>query len=164
VGLRTPIEQAEKIKTSYGCALAARAPADLVVEVPGVGGRDPRRVGASVLASIIEPRAEEILSMALAEVERVVDPSVLAAGVVLTGGSAQMPGLPELAEKVLGLPARVGIPNGLSGVTDLALDPRLATAVGLVRHASAEHRTQRVRQGWIDRVRRPIQGLFQEYF
>lgn len=164
IGLRTPIEQAERLKLRFGSAVASRVPADAVVEVPGVGGRDARRVSVQVLASIIEPRMEEILSLALAEVERVIDPSSLAAGVVLTGGSAQMPGLPELAERVLGLPARVGIPNGLSGVTDLALDPRLATAVGLVRHAAAENRTQKVRRGLMDRVRRPFRELLQDYF
>ncbi len=164
VGLRTPIEQAERLKIRFGSALASLVPADMVVEVPGVGGRESRRVSAQVLASIIEPRCEEILGLALAEVERVLDPSVLAAGVVLTGGSARMPGMTELAEKVLGLPARVGVPGGLSGVTDLALDPRLATGIGLVRHGIAEHRTQRVRQGLFDRMRRPIKDLFQEYF
>jgi cell division protein FtsA len=164
IGLRTPIEQAEKLKIRFGSALASRVPADAVVEVPGVGGREARRVSAQVLASIIEPRMEEILSLALAEVERVIDPSSLAAGVVLTGGSAQMPGLPELAERVLGLPARVGIPGGLSGVTDLALDPRLATAIGLVRQAAAENKTQKARVGIMDRMRRPIRELLQEYF
>lgn len=164
IGLRTPIEQAEKLKLRFGSAMASRVPADAVVEVPGVGGRESRRVSAQVLASIIEPRVEEILSLALAEVERVIDPATLAAGVVLTGGTSQMPGLVELAEKVLGLPARVGIPRGLSGVTDLALDPRLATAIGLVRHAAAEHRTQKAKLGLMDRVRRPFRELLQDYF
>jgi cell division protein FtsA len=164
VGLRTPIDQAERLKLRHGAALASQVPADAVVEVPGVGGREPRRVSAQVLASICEPRMEEILGLALAEVERVVDPSALAAGVVLTGGSAQMPGLPELAERVLGLPARVGVPNGISGVTDLALDPRLATAVGLVRQAALENRTSKVRGRLVDRMRRPLHELFQEFF
>jgi len=164
VGLRTPIEQAERLKLRHGSAIASLVPADAIVEVPGVGGREARRVSAQVLASICEPRLEEILGLALAEVERVVDPAVLAAGVVLTGGSAQMPGLVSLAERVFGLPARVGIPQGLSGVTDLALDPRMSTAVGLVRHAQAEQRTSRVRGGLVDRVRRPFRDLFQEYF
>ncbi len=75
-----------------------------------------------------------------------------------------MPGLPELAERVLGLPARVGVPNGISGVTDLALDPRLATAVGLVRQAALENRTSKVRGRLVDRVRRPLHELFQEFF
>ena len=164
VGLRTPIEQAEKLKVQHGCAVAAQADPGASVEVPGVGGRDPRRVGAAVLASIIEPRLEEILALALAEVERVVDPSLLAAGVVLTGGTSQMRGLTELAERVLGLPARVGVPHRLSGLTDIALDPRLATAVGLVRHAVAEDCTQKVRRGLFGRGRRPWRDVMQEYF
>jgi cell division protein FtsA len=164
VGLRTPIEQAEKLKLLHGCAVAAQADAGAVVEVPGVGGRDPRRVGAGVLASIIEPRMEEILGLVLAEVERVVDPSLLAGGVVLTGGSAQMRLLPELAERVLGLPARVGVPDHFSGLADLALDPRLATAVGLVRHAVAEECTQKVRRGLFGRGHRPWRDVVGDYF
>jgi cell division protein FtsA len=164
VGLRTPIEQAEKLKLQHGCAVATQADPGASVEVPGVGGRDPRHVGTGVLASIIEPRMEEILGLALTEVERVVDPSLLAAGVVLTGGTSQMRGLTDLAERVLGLPARVGVPHRLSGVTDLALDPRMATAVGLVRHAVAEDFTQKVRRGFLGRGRRPWRDVMQEYF
>jgi len=164
VGLRTPVEQAERLKLRHGCAVASLVDPAEMVEVPGVGGREPRAVGAGVLASIIEPRLEEILGLALAEVERMVDPTLLAAGVVLTGGSSQMRGLCELAERVLGLPARVGVPDRLSGVTDLARDPRMATAIGLVRHAIAEDCTQRVRGGLFGKMRRPIRDLLQEYF
>jgi cell division protein FtsA len=164
VGLRTPVEQAERLKIRHGCAVAALADPSEVVEVPGVGGREPRRVGAGVLASIIEPRLEEILGLALEEIERVVDPTLLAAGVVLTGGCAQMHRICELTERVLGLPARVGVPLELSGLTDVAADPRMATAVGLVRHAVAEECTQKVRGGLFGRMRRPLRDLLQEYF
>lgn len=164
VGLRTPIEQAERLKVRHGSAIASHVPAGESVEVPGVGGREARRVGAQVLASIIEPRMEEILGLAMSEVERVVDPGLLAAGVVLTGGTAQMPGLCELAERVLGLPARIGVPDGLKGVTDLAMDPRLAAAVGLALHGAASARETRNGRGLLSRVRRPIREFFQEYF
>jgi cell division protein FtsA len=164
VGLRTPLEQAERLKLRFGSAIASKVPADAVVDVPGVGGREPRRVSQQVLASICEPRLEEILGLVLEDVDRAIDPSVLAAGVVLTGGTSQMPGLCELAERVLGVPARVGLPDGLSGITDLACDPRLATAVGLVRQAAAENRTSRVRSGLFGRFRRPIREILQDYF
>lgn len=164
VGLRTPVEQAERLKIRHGCAVAALVDPNEVIEVLGVGGREPRRLGAGVLASIIEPRMEEILSLALAEVERVVDPTLLAAGVVLTGGCSQLRGVCELAERVLGLPARVGIPLQISGLTDVAQDPRMATAIGLVRHAVAEDCVQKARSGLFGRIRRPIRDLWQEYF
>lgn len=164
VGLRTPLEQAERLKIRHGCAVASLVDPAVMVEVAGVGGREPRRLGAAVLASIIEPRVEEILGLALAEVERVVDPTLLAAGVVLSGGSAQMQGIVALAERVLGLPARIGVPMGLSGLTDVVSDPRMATAVGLVRHAVAEDCLQKVRGGLFGRIRRPFRSLMQEYF
>lgn len=164
VGLRTPVEQAEKLKVRYGCAMASIVDPAIMVEVPGVGGREPRQLGAGVLASIIEPRVEEILGLALAEVERVVDPTLLAAGVVLTGGSAQMQGLVPLAERVLGLPARIGVPLGIGGLTDVVADPRMATAVGLVRHAVAEECLQKARGGLFGRFRRPFRSFVQEYF
>ncbi len=164
VGLRTPIEQAERLKVRHGSAIASRVSAGESVEVPGVGGRGNRSVGCQVLASIMEPRMEEILGLALAEVERVVDPGLLAAGVVLTGGTAQMPDLCELAERVLGLPARIGVPGDVRGVSDIATDPRIAAAVGLARHGSTCAHEGRTGRGLFSRMRRPIREFLQEYF
>jgi cell division protein FtsA len=124
--------------------------------VPGVGGRSARTVSAQVLASIIEPRLEEILDLALKEIERVVDPALLAGGVVLTGGCARMPELPALTERVLGLPCRVGLPEGLRGLNDLAFDPRLSASVGLLRYAAESARPQRSPLEMLDRFSRPF--------
>lgn len=164
VGLRTPFEQAEQIKLRSGVAMARFAPGDEIIEVPGVGGRESRTVSSQVLASIIEPRLEEILSLGLQEMERALNPALLAAGVVLTGGTSAMPAIAQLAERVLGLPARVGVPIGLSGVTDLAQGPRMSAAVGLVRFAIDEGRTRKTGNRLLDRVRQPFRNWFREAF
>ncbi len=162
IGLRTPVEQAERLKVQYGSAIASKVPLDASLEVPGVGGREPRLVSAQVMAGIVEDRMEEILKLALKEVERAVNPSILGAGVVLTGGTASLRGMCDLAERVLGLPARVGIPEGLNGVSDLASEPRFASAVGLVRYAAAEGRTRRVGSKLFDRMPRPFRDWFRD--
>jgi len=163
VVLHTSLDQAERLKLEHGAAIAARVAPHEEVEVAGVGGREPKRVTTQVVASIIEPRAEEIFALARAEVERVLDPSLLKAGVVLTGGTAALRGLTELAERTLGLPARVGVPTGLKGVTDWTADPRMSAAVGLVLYGAAEGRTRRVGTNLLDRVRRPFREWFREH-
>ncbi|MEZ4653490.1 MAG: cell division protein FtsA [Candidatus Eisenbacteria bacterium] len=164
VGLRTPVEQAERLKLMHGHAIAAAVDPTRTVEVPGVGGREARPESARELARIIEPRVTEILGLALEEIERGVDRSLLAGGVVLTGGVARMPGLTELAERVLGLPVRIGTPIGLHGVQDLGLDPRLSAAVGLLRQAAREGRFARETGGLLDRVARPLRDWFKTNF
>lgn len=164
IGLRTPVEQAERLKVEYGSAIEAKVPRDASVEVPGVGGREPRLVSAQVMAGIIEDRVEEMLRLAQKEVESALNPSILGAGVVLTGGTACLHDITELAERVLGLPARVGVPEGMNGVSDLATDPRFASCIGLVRYAAAEGRTRRVGSKLLDRMRRPLKEWFKEYF
>lgn len=164
VGLRTPLERAEQIKLSHGTAIAGRSISDTAIEVPGVGGRDARQVSTQVVASIIEPRVEEIFGLVRTEVERVIDPALLAGGVVLTGGAARMPEIQELAERVLGLPTRIGLPQRLRGLGDLAFDPRLATSVGLLRFADAPARAPRAAAELIDRMARPVREWFRAYF
>jgi cell division protein FtsA len=164
IGLRTPLDAAERIKVRYGCALATLVGGEESVEIPGVGGRPARIVSLQVLAAIIEPRVEEILTMARDEVARLQGADILAAGIVLTGGSAGLRGISELAERVFEMPARVGLPRSAGGIADLAGDARHATALGLVRYgasrlqrgegASAWHRGGRVRE-WL-RARVPF--------
>jgi cell division protein FtsA len=110
IGLRTPVEQAERIKIVHGTAVTSRVAADRELDVPGVGGRESRRIEARAVASIIEPRLTEILTLVRAELEREVDPSLLAGGVVLTGAwRSTRSG--ALAERVFRLPAPLGIPS-----------------------------------------------------
>lgn len=163
VGLRTPLEVAERLKVRHGVALMAEA-GDAIVEIPGVGGREPRRGSSRDLARIIEPRVEEILNLARAEVERVVDPGVLAGGLVLTGGSSLLPHLGELAERVFGLPARLGQSEGVAGVSDLAFDPRLSVAIGLLRYAVGTEASRGAGRGVLGRVSRPVRDWFRSAF
>lgn len=135
-GLRTPIGEAEKIKLKYGCAYSPLIPKDETIEVPSVGGREPRAVSRQILGRIMEPRMEEILTMAYREIVKSGLEDVLAAGVVLTGGTALMEGATELAEHVLNMPVRRGCPVGIGGLTDVVNSPLYATAVGLVVYGS----------------------------
>ncbi len=133
VGLRTPLDAAEQIKLQLGCAMASLVEQDETIEIPGVGGRASRTVSRHVLAAIIEPRVEEILSVARAELEQLPGTEILAAGIVVTGGTAALRGVAEMAEQVFEMPARIGVPLGVGAMGDLAVDPRFATCVGLVR-------------------------------
>lgn len=135
IGLRTPIEEAEKIKKKYGCALSKMIGANETIEVPSVGGRKPRTLMRKTLADIIEPRAEEILSMIYEELTKLGCEKLLASGVVLTGGCANLEGVVELAEATFNLPVRRGYPVGIGGLVDVVNNPVYATGVGLVLHA-----------------------------
>jgi cell division protein FtsA len=136
IGLRTPIDKAEAIKIQHGCALAALVPSEETVSVSGVGGRADREISRHVLASMIEPRMEEIFIMANKEVRKNHCAELLGGGVVLTGGTSLMPGVVELAEQVFEMPVRLGLPRGVGGLSANVADPRFATGVGLVLHAA----------------------------
>jgi len=135
IGLRTPIDKAEQIKISYGCALAALVSSSDAVSVSGVGGRSDREISRHVLASMIEPRMEEIFALANREVKKNHFAELLGGGVVLTGGTSLMPGVVELAEQVFEMPVRLGAPEGFGGLGANVADPRFSTGVGLVLHA-----------------------------
>ncbi len=145
IGLRTPLEEAEKIKKKYGCALSKMVGANETVEVPSVGGRKPRTLMRKTLADIIEPRVEEILSLVNDEVRRSGCEKLLASGIVLTGGCANLEGVIELAESVFSLPVRRGYPVGIGGLVDVVNNPTYATAVGLVLRGFKENRGKKVR-------------------
>jgi cell division protein FtsA len=135
-GLRTPIIDAENIKIKYGCAYLPMIPKDENISVPSVGGREPREVSRHILGRIIEPRMEEILRMAYKEVTKAGYGNSLAAGVVLTGGTAVMEGVTELAEKISDMPVRRGIPGGVGGFDDVIKSPIYSTAVGMIVYAN----------------------------
>jgi cell division protein FtsA len=138
VGLRTPLESAEQIKKKYGCALPTLVDEDDTMEVPSVGGRDPRILSRQLLVKIVQPRIEEIFEHIRCEIARSGYWDSLAAGAVLTGGATIMDGVPELAEDVLGLPTRRGLPRGIGGLTDVVRSPMYSTGVGLVRFGTRE--------------------------
>lgn len=138
IGLRTPIDKAEAIKLQHGSALASRVPAEEVLAVAGVGGRTDREISRHVLASMIEPRMEEIFALANKEVRKNHFAELLGGGVVLTGGTSLLPGISELAEQVFEMPVRLGTPRGVGGLAENVADPRFSTGVGLVLHAAAQ--------------------------
>jgi cell division protein FtsA len=144
IGLRTPLEEAEKIKKKYGCAFANMIGANETIEVPSVGGRKPRTLMRKTLADIIEPRVEEISSLIYQEIKKSGAERLLASGVVITGGCANLEGIPELAENIFNLPARRGYPIGLGGLVDVVNNPIYATGVGLLVYG---FKNSRVRKG-----------------
>ena len=100
VGLRAPIPDAERLKKRYGCAMASMIQENDAVEVPTVGGRKPRLLSLQVMAEILQPRAEEIFTLLRDELARAGFDKMLNAGVVLTGGGCQLPGMTEVAEQI----------------------------------------------------------------
>jgi cell division protein FtsA len=131
VGLRTPFEEAERIKKKFGMASARFLGSDDVLSVPSVGGRRPRQVSRKILCEIIEPRVDEILTLARQEVARAGIEERIPSGVVLTGGCSALEGLPELAEEIFEAPVRLGTPHHVGGLQDVVRGPMYATGVGL---------------------------------
>jgi len=132
VSLRTPTHHAEEIKMKYACALSQLAHADETIEVPSVGDRPPRRLARQTLAEVVEPRYEELFQMVRMELQRSGYEEVIAAGVVLTGGSSKMEGAVELAEEIFHMPVRLGSPQHITGLADVVRNPIYATGVGLL--------------------------------
>ncbi len=119
-GLRTPPHEAEKIKIRSGCALSAMVAEDETLEVASVGGRAPRVLSRHMLCrDIIQPRVEEIFSFVKAEIIRLGCEDMLASGAVITGGTTQLAGMTELAEEILGIPVRRGVPKGVGGLAEV---------------------------------------------
>ncbi|MBS34308.1 MAG: cell division protein FtsA [Thiotrichales bacterium] len=133
VALRTPTQYAEEIKIKYACALAQLASADETIEVPSVGERPPRRLARQTLAEVVEPRYEELLTLVQAELRRSGFEDLIAAGIVVTGGSSKMEGLVDLAEEIFHMPVRLGVPHIVTGLVDVVRNPIYSTGVGLLQ-------------------------------
>ena len=134
VGLRTSIQDAERIKVTSGCAMASLLPNEEMIEVPMMGGRKSKEISRSVLTKIIEPRVEEILSMVSQEISNSGFKHLMSTGIVITGGASLLEGLPELAEFILEMPVRRGAPQGVGGLLDVVNSPMYSTAVGLLMY------------------------------
>jgi cell division protein FtsA len=132
VALRTPTQHAEEIKMKYACALTQLATSDETIEVPSIGERPPRRLSRQTLAEVVEPRYEELMNLIQAELRRSGFEDVIAGGVVLTGGSSKMEGVIDLAEEVFHMPVRLGVPQYVSGLSDVVRNPIYSTGVGLL--------------------------------
>lgn len=135
MALRTPTKDAEDIKVESGFAKQLLADPDQQVEVPGLGDRGPRMLSKQALAGVIEPRIEEIYSLVQQVVRESGYEEVLSSGIVITGGSAVMPGMVELGEDIFLKPVRRGIPKYASALHDMVAQPRAATVMGLLEEA-----------------------------
>jgi cell division protein FtsA len=167
VALRTPTQYAEEIKIKYACALTQLAREDETIEVPSVGDRPPRQLARQTLAEVVEPRYEELLMLVQAELRRSGFEEMLAAGIVLTGGSSKMEGVIELAEEVFHLPVRLGVPQHVGGLVDVVRNPIHATGVGLLLFGNEEHapghgeiRANEGFKGMLARMKSWFQGNF----
>jgi cell division protein FtsA len=169
VGLRTPMAEAERIKQKYGCCLASLVGKDETIEVPSVGGRKPRILSRQLLCEILEPRVEEIFTLVNREIVKSGLEDLIASGVVITGGSTILEGMPELAEQIFNLPVRRGLPQRIGGLIDVVNSPVYATGVGLVVYGSKnvgvhEFPTAQSDDTVFRRVSRRMKEWFGEFF
>jgi len=165
VGLRAPLPEAEKIKIKYGSCVAKNIGKDEMIEVPGMGGRTPRKLSRQILGEILEPRMDEIFTLIKREIFRAEMENLIPSGIVLTGGSALLNDVTEIAESVFNLPTRLGKPMGIGGLVDVVNNPMYATGVGLVIYG-AKNQTRkkfRIRDGNIfNRVMSRMKKWFSE--
>lgn len=135
MALRTPTPNAEEIKIKYACALAKLTSPDETIKVPSVGDRQPRDLSRQALAEVVEPRYDELFTLIQAELRRSGYEDLMAAGIVLTGGTSKMEGVIELAEEIFHMPVRLGAPQNIRGLSDIVNNPIYSTGVGLLIYA-----------------------------
>jgi cell division protein FtsA len=165
VVLKTPVPDAERLKKKYGAALAALVGEDETVDVPMTGGRGVQPKTRRELAEILQPRAEELLTMLWEEATRDNPAQELRAGLVLTGGGADLDGILEVAEQILGASGvRRGIPQGLGGLTDIVNGPEWACAAGLLVHGRGSTVSSKGRAkapgSFLNKLKSSLKGLF----
>lgn len=132
MALRTPTQNAEEIKIKYACALTQLTGPEQTIKVPSVGDRPPRDLSRQALAEVVEPRYEELFTLIQAELRRSGFEDLVAAGIVLTGGTSKMEGVVDLAEEIFHMPVRLAIPQGVEGLLDIVKNPIYSTGVGLL--------------------------------
>lgn len=163
VGLRTPIKEAELLKEKYGCAISALIDKDKAIDVPSVGGRKSRKLSRRVMGEILEPRIEEMLTLINDELIESGTKPLVNAGLVLTGGTAMLTHIVDMAEQIFDLPVRIGYPQHIGGILDIVNTPQCATGVGLViygkKSESGRLYHDKERSG-IGGIARKIKGLF----
>ena len=164
VVLKTPVPEAERIKKKYGEALVAHVSEEETVDVQRTGGQGFQMVTRRRIAEILEPRAEELLKMLWEEATRDNPAQELRAGLVLTGGGAQLESIVELAEHVLGATVRLGKPRDFGGLSDVVAGPEWACAAGLLVHSRGSAVTARNRpappRSIFSRIKDSLKGLF----
>lgn len=167
MALRTPTQNAEEIKIKYACALAKLTGPDETIKVPSVGERAPRNLSRQALAEVVEPRYDELFTLVQAEIRRSGFEDMIPAGIVLTGGTAKMEGVVELAEEIFHMPVRLGAPQNISGLSDIVNNPIYSTGVGLLQYALKQHQGERLstpatsdEPGWLAKLKKMFQGEF----
>lgn len=147
VALRTPTQAAEELKKKYGSALVQLAPEGEMIDTPSVGERAPRKLARTTLADVIEPRVEELFLLVQAELRRSGFEELLGTGIVLTGGSAKLTGMVDLAEEIFHMPVRLGVPKYVGALSDVVRNSSFSTAMGLLmfghRHQSNHYPKRR---------------------
>ena len=164
VALRTPTQHAEDIKVQYACALTQLANPEETIDVPSVGERPSRRLARQTLAEVVEQRYEELLTLIQAELRRSGFEDLVAAGIVVTGGSSKMEGVVELAEEIFHMPVRLGMPQHISGLVDVVKNPIYSTGVGLLLFGRKQMQEGfpplRASGGLLERMKSWFQGNF----
>ncbi len=167
-GLRTPTVEAEKIKQRFGCARAEKVSRHTSIEVPSVGDREPRILSRHILCEIIEPRVEEIFTLVSREIIKSGLEGSLASGVVLSGGTALLDSVTDVAEQALRLPVRIGVPQHVTALADLVASPLYAAPIGLVVAGAGGGGAGRVTsmrdQSLLGRVRGRMSDWLREFF
>ena len=146
MALRTPTPHAEELKIKYACALANLAGPEESIKVPSVGDRPPRDLSRQALAEVVEPRYDELFTLIQGELRRSGFEDLVAAGIVLTGGTAKMEGVVELAEEIFHMPVRLGAPSNITGLTDIVNNPIYSTGVGLLLYGMQQQQEGPVRR------------------
>jgi cell division protein FtsA len=163
IGLRTSREEAERVKKDYGAADGSLVEPGQTFEVTQLGAAEPVELPRDVLVRITEPRMQEILSMARAELAKSDRLEMLPAGVVLTGGACQMPGTVEIAEKTFGLSVRLGVPRNVGALSNTVASPIYSTAVGLIKYAAREQLGLQEREKTVT-LKQAIASFFKRLF
>jgi cell division protein FtsA len=168
IGIRTPYKQAEEIKRKNASISLSPEEGKEEIKVPGIGGREDRDITKELLASIVTPRAEEILMITNKAIKRSGFFDILAAGVVITGGTARLRGIDTLAEDIFHLPVKIGIPKKIGGLTDIVQDPIYATGVGLILYGFEKKNQMLIRKtkgtGVFDALKKRFEDWFARYF
>jgi len=160
VGLRTPLQEAEELKYLYGGALSSMIKDNLIIEVPTVGDRKPRKVSQRVMVEILEARMEEIMQMVNKNISISGYRNRINAGIVLTGGTSLLANIVEMAEQVFDMPVRMAYPQGISGRVEDVRSPRCTTGVGLVLYGSqAANPGIRERGGMVSRLKGWVKNI-----
>ena len=142
MALRTPTDDADEIKVKYACALTQLANSADSIKVPSVGDRPPRELSRQALAEVVEPRYVELFTLVQQELQRSGFQDMLAAGIVLTGGTSKMEGVVDLAEEIFHAPVRIGAPHNVAGLADIVRNPIYSTGVGLLLYGLKQFQEQ----------------------